>query len=91
MLDAIADLHASVGRRGLTRLEEEAQKLKSLVYKREYTFSEGEGEGDASAAIQASLDEVEAQISALTAQARPGHHCSHRRPVGGVLRPDRRL
>ena len=53
----------------LTRLAEEAQKLKSLVYKREYTFSEGEGEGDASAAIQASLDEVEAQISALTAQA----------------------
>ena len=69
VLDAIADLHASVAAGDLTRLEEEAQKLKSLVYKREYTFSEGEGEGDASAAIQASLDEVEAQISALTAQA----------------------
>ena len=45
VLDAIADLHASVAAGDLTRLEEEAQNLKSLVYKREYTFSEGEGEG----------------------------------------------
>ena len=69
VLDAIADLHASVAAGDLTRLEEQAQELKSLVYKREYTFGEGEGAADASAAIQASLDGVEAQISALTAQA----------------------
>ncbi len=70
VLDAIAALRASVAAGDLTRLEEETQALKSLVYKREYTFGGGDtAQADPAAAIQASLDAVEEQISALTSQA----------------------
>ena len=70
VLEAIASLHASVAAGDLTRLEDETQELKSLVYKREYTFGDGEAvQADPAAAIQASLEAVEAEIDALTAQA----------------------
>ena len=69
VLDAIADLHASVAAGDLTPAggggpEPEEPGLQAGIH-----LQRREGEGDASAAIQASLDEVEAQISALTAQA----------------------
>lgn len=69
VIDAIVDLKASVAAGDLTRLEELTTDLKSLVYKREYTFSDSEEGADAAAAIQASIDSVDAQIAALTAQA----------------------
>ena len=53
----------------LTRLEDETLLLKSLVYKRDFTFNGGEEDGDAAAAIQSSIDAVDAQIAALSAQA----------------------
>lgn len=67
VIQAIVDLHASVSAGDLTNLEDQTMKLKSLVYKRDYTFS-GTGE-EAAAAIQASIDAVNAQISALNSQA----------------------
>ncbi|MEQ2456537.1 HlyD family efflux transporter periplasmic adaptor subunit [Flavonifractor hominis] len=67
VIQAIVDLHASVSAGDLTNLEDQTMKLKSLVYKRDYTFS-GTGE-EAAASIQASIDAVNAQISALSSQA----------------------
>ena len=64
--DAIASLRGAVASGDLTGLESQTMELKSLVYKRSYTF--GEEEGDSAAALQASLDEVNAQINTLTAQ-----------------------
>ena len=49
--------------------EDETLLLKSLVYKRDFTFNGGEEDGDAAAAIQSSIDAVDAQIAALSAQA----------------------
>lgn len=64
--DAIADLRgAATG--DLTGLESQTMNLKSLIYKRSYTF-DAEGE-DSTAALQTALDDVNAQITALTAQA----------------------
>ena len=51
----------------LTGLERQAMELKSLIYKRSYTL--GLDGADSAAALQASLDDVNAQISSLTAQA----------------------
>ena len=65
--DAIAGLRGAVASGDLTGLESQTMELKSLVYKRSYTF--GEEGGDSTASLQASLDGVNAQINALTAQA----------------------
>ena len=67
VIQAIVELHAAVSAGDLTRLEDQTMELKSLVYKRDYTFS-GTGE-EAATAIQASIDAVDAQISALSTQA----------------------
>lgn len=65
--DAIANLRGAAASGDLTGLESQTMELKSLVYKRSYTFgTEGE---DSTAALQASLDSVNAQIASLTAQA----------------------
>ena len=63
VIDAIVALRSSVSTGDLTQL------LKSLVYKRDFTFNGGEEDGDAAAAIQSSIDAVDAQIAALSAQA----------------------
>ena len=63
VIDAIVALRSSVSTGDLTLL------LKSLVYKRDFTFNGGEEDGDAAAAIQSSIDAVDAQIAALSAQA----------------------
>ncbi|MCI7473035.1 MAG: hypothetical protein MSB10_05070 [Clostridiales bacterium] len=65
--DSIANLRGAAASGDLTGLESQTMDLKSLVYKRSYTFgTEGE---DSTAALQASLDSVNAQIASLTAQA----------------------
>lgn len=64
--DAIADLRGAASSGDLTGLESQTLELKSLIYKHSYTFNQ---EGDSTAALQASLDEVNAQIQTLTAQA----------------------
>ena len=69
VIDAIVALRSSVSTGDLTQLEDETLLLKSLVYKRDFTFNGGEEDGDAAAAIQSSIDAVDAQIAALTAQA----------------------
>ena len=69
VIDAIVALRSSVSTGDLTRLEDETLLLKSLVYKRDFTFNGGEDDGDAAAAIQSSIDAVDAQIAALSAQA----------------------
>ncbi|MFQ9916859.1 MAG: HlyD family efflux transporter periplasmic adaptor subunit [Flavonifractor plautii] len=69
VIDAIVALRSSVSTGDLTRLEDETLLLKSLVYKRDFTFNGGEEDGDAAASIQASIDAVDAQIAALSAQA----------------------
>lgn len=71
VLDAIVGLRASVAAGDLTGLESQSMDLKSLVYKREYAYTdadEAEGE-DSTASLQAALDSVNSQISALSAQA----------------------
>lgn len=65
--DAIADLRGAASSGDLTGLESQTLELKSLIYKHNYTFDQ-EG-ADSAAAIQTSLDEVNAQIQTLTAQA----------------------
>ena len=55
VIDAIVALRSSVSTGDLTRLEDETLLLKSLVYKRDFTFNGG--------------DAVDAQIAALSAQA----------------------
>lgn len=70
VLDAIVALRASVASGDLTGLESQAMDLKSLVYKREYAYTDTAGEGeDSAASIQAALDSVNSQISALSSQA----------------------
>ena len=69
VLDAIVALRASVASGDLTGLESQAMDLKSLVYKREYAYTDTTGEGeDSAASIQAALDSVNSQISALSSQ-----------------------
>ena len=65
--DAIAGLRGAAASGDLTGLESQTMELKSLIYKRSYTLGQ-EGE-DSAAALQASLDNVKAQIQSLTAQA----------------------
>ena len=66
IVDALAALRASAASGDLTRLEDQSLSLKSLVYKREAAFgTENTGEEGISASIQ----EVQAQIDALNAQA----------------------
>ena len=67
VLDAIVGLRVSVTTGDLTNLENQSMELKSLIYKRDYTFEEGEG--DTASGIQTSLDSVNSQISALSAQS----------------------
>ncbi|WP_297211849.1 HlyD family efflux transporter periplasmic adaptor subunit [uncultured Flavonifractor sp.] len=70
VLDAIISLRASAASGDLTGLESQAMNLKSLVYKREYAYTgTGDTAQDSAAGIQAALDEVNNQISALSAQA----------------------
>lgn len=70
VLDAIVSLRASVAEGDLTGLESQAMELKSLIYKREYAYTDTEEEGgDSAADLQAALDSVNSQISALSAQA----------------------
>ena len=64
---AIAHLRGAAATGGLTGLESQTMYLKSPIYKRSYTF-DAEGE-DSTAALQTALDDVNAQITALTAQA----------------------
>lgn len=68
VIDAIVALRSSVSTGDLTQLEDETLLLKSLVYKRDFTFNGGEEDGDAAAAIQSSIDAVDAQIAALSAR-----------------------
>lgn len=70
VLDAIVSLRASVASGDLTGLESQAMELKSLVYKREYAYTDGDQEGaDSTADLQAALDSVNSQISSLSSQA----------------------
>ena len=55
VIDAIVALRSSVSTGDLTQLEDETLLLKSLVYKRDFTFNGGEEDGDAAAAIQSSI------------------------------------
>lgn len=68
VLDAIVGLRGSVAAGDLTGLESQAMDLKSLVYKREYAYTGGDEEGESTQSIQAALDSVNSQISALSAQ-----------------------
>lgn len=68
VIDAIVALRSSVSTGDLTRLEDETLLLKSLVYKRDFTFNGGEEDGDAAAAIQSSIDAVDAQAAQDTSR-----------------------
>lgn len=68
VIDAIVALRSSVSTGDLTRLEDETLLLKSLVYKRDFTFNGGEDDGDAAAAIQSSIDAVDAQAAQDTSR-----------------------
>ena len=63
--EAMAALRGAVASGDLTGLERQSLELKSLVYKRSYTF----GETDTTATLQASLDSINAQIDALSVQS----------------------
>lgn len=65
VIGAIVALRSSVAAGDLTGLEEETMSLKSLVYKREYTY----GEGDGGAGLEDAILAVDAQIQALSNQA----------------------
>ena len=65
VIDSIVALRASVAVGDLTGLESETMNLKSLVYKRDYTY----GQAGEALSIEEAIQSVEAQISALTAQA----------------------
>lgn len=69
VLNAIVALRTAASAGDLTSLESQSMELKSLIYKREYAYGEEDGEQNTAAALQASLDAVESQISALNAQA----------------------
>lgn len=68
VLKAIVALRGCVASGDLTGLESRSMDLKSLIYKREYAFNDTE-EGESAAELQAALDSVNSQISALSAQA----------------------
>ena len=68
VIDAIVALRSSVSTGDLTQLEDETLLLKSLVYKRDFTFNGGEEDGDAAAAIQSSIDAVDAQAAQDTSR-----------------------
>ena len=72
VIDAIVALRSSVSTGDLTRLEDETLLLKSLVYKRDFTFNGGEEDGDAAAAIQSSIDAVDAQAAQDTSRLTAG-------------------
>lgn len=65
ILDAVAKLRASVGRRELGGLPEKSLDLKSLIYKRDAA-----GGGADLNAIQAEIDELNLQLQALRSEAR---------------------
>ncbi len=66
VIDAIVALRSSVAAGDLTGLEDQTLTLRSLVYKREFAYG---GSSDAAASIEASIQSVNAQISALAAQS----------------------
>lgn len=66
ILSSITSLRASVASGDLTRLEDEAIALKSLVYKREAAFGAQAGSTDS---IAASIQSVQSQLSALRSQS----------------------
>lgn len=66
VISAIVSLRSAVERGDLTRLEDQALELKSLVYKREAAFGEGDGSAESGGASIASVQE---QLTALRAQA----------------------
>ena len=69
VLDAIVALRGCVASGDLTGLESRSMELKSLIYKREYAYDGLGEEGESAASIQAALDSVNSQITALSAQS----------------------
>lgn len=65
VVSAMADLKASVAAGNLTGLEEQTLNLKSLVYKREYTY----GEAGSAEALEAAIAAKEGEIAALRSQS----------------------
>ena len=68
VIDAIVALRSSVSTGDLTQLEDETLLLKSLVYKRDFTFNGGEEDGDAAAAIQSSSRLTASQAGVFSGQ-----------------------
>ena len=65
VIDSMVALKASAAAGDLTGLEGETLNLKSLVYRRDYTY----GSGGESGSIEDAIQDVESRISALTSQA----------------------
>ena len=63
ILSSIVDLHASAAQGDLSDLESDALSLRTLVFKRDYTY----GDGDAAASLSALIQEKNAQLSQLRA------------------------
>ena len=61
ILSAIAGLHASIAQGDLSNLEDDALELRTLVFKRDYTY----GDTDAAASINALIQEKTVQLGQL--------------------------
>ena len=72
VLDAIADLRAAVAAGDLTRLERQSHESEEPGLQAGVHLHEREGEGDAAAAIQAALDEVDGPDLRPHRPGRPG-------------------
>ena len=83
VIGAIVALRSSVAAGDLTGLEEETMSLKSLVYKREYTYGEGDGGGRSGGRhpCRGRADPGPEQ------SGRPGYRPGERRAGGRVFRP----
>lgn len=66
VIDAIVTLRSSVAGDDLTKLENQTMELKSLVYKRDFTYG---GAADSVEAVQNSIASVDAQLKSLREQA----------------------
>ena len=66
IINSMTDLRASVAEGDLTSLESKSMELKSLVYRRDYTY----GVNGETGSIEDAVAAVDAQIAALNAQAR---------------------
>ena len=70
IVDAITSLRASAASEDLTRLEDQTLKLKSLIYQRADAFGQTDRSGTSTEAeMQARIQDLTSQISALQAQA----------------------